>query len=141
MNIAMNPKKSIFYTGYCDSLPSFLKNKVYPTNLVCLVLLCSLGIPFTIISLLYFPKLAIFPGLGSVVVIIVYVLNYHGQIYYSRILVSLMPIILATIYNAYLCKAGEPPISSLYLCQLGLIMIPFVIIDISIHHLFVTLLL
>ncbi len=117
--------------GYNDDLPSYLKRKVFPANLICLILFCSLGIPFTTISLIYFPPLAIFPGLGSFVIIIVFILNYFGQIYFSRFLVSLMPITLATIYNAYLSKTGEQPISSLYLCQIGLIMIPYVIFDVS----------
>ncbi len=125
----MSTIDKILYAGLNKDIPDFLKRRVYPTNLICLLLLFGIALPFTIISIFYFSYLAMFPAVGMVVCVVAIILNVNGGIYYSRFIVSLLPILLGAIYNAYLSNDGEQPLPALYLIELSFTMIPFVIYD------------
>jgi hypothetical protein len=125
----MSKFDKILYAGLTQDLPKYLKRKVFPTNLISLLLLLGVATPFTIISLIYFGPLAIFPALGALVCIAVLIANFNGGLFYSRYVISLLPILLGAIYNAYLSNEGEQPLPALYLIELGFTMIPFVIFD------------
>ena len=121
--------KSVINAGIDHDLPDYLRKKVQPTNVIALLLLTVIAIPFSIVSLFYFPDMAVYPILGGFVCIIVLLINHFGGIYHSRIIISILPITLGAIYNAYLSGPGEPPLPALYLIELSFILIPFVIYD------------
>jgi hypothetical protein len=83
---------NILKLGYDDNMPVYLKRKVLPTNTIALILIFCIGLPFVIISLFYFPSMAIVPGLGALTCVVVLIANYLGAIYYSRIFLSLLPL-------------------------------------------------
>jgi GAF domain-containing protein len=118
--------------GLVHDLPPFLQRKVQPTNVIILLLVFVVAIPFVFITLLFLPKeLAWFPAMGGTICMGVWLMNYFGAIYYSRVIISILPICLAAIYNAYLCGPTEGPIPSLYLIELSFALIPFVIFDLN----------
>ncbi|MGF1636527.1 MAG: GAF domain-containing protein [Cyclobacteriaceae bacterium] len=121
--------KRLLYAGIDHEMPEYLRRKVFPTNVVTLILMFLIAIPFAIISLFYFPFMAIFPSLGALVAIGVLAMNFNGAIYFSRVIISIMPITLAATYQAYLSNPGEEPIASAYLAELSFILVPFVIFD------------
>ncbi len=127
----MSTKNRFLYAGYQEEMPTYLKRKVFPTNLIVLLLLCGISIPFSIISIIYFPSLAIYPASGGLVCVGVMIANFNGGIYYSRVLLAIFPITLGAIYNAYLTNEGDQPLPALYLIELSFTMIPFVIFDLS----------
>ncbi len=127
----MSAVDTILYAGLKEDMPEYLKRRVFPTNLISLLLLFGIALPFTIISVFYFSYLAFFPGVGMVVCVAVMWLNLNGAIYYSRYIISLLPILLGAIYNAYLSNEGEQPLPALYLIELSFTMIPFVVFDLS----------
>src|SRR5687768_8009168 len=90
--------------GLHAGLPAYLARKVLPTNTITLLLLFVVALPFSAITLVYFPALTVYPVGGALVCIGVLWLNYLGAIEYSRLIISLFPILLGAIYNAYLSK-------------------------------------
>lgn len=127
----MNLIDRILVAGLTDDMPKYLRRKVFPTNLIGLLLLCGLAIPFTVISVFYFDFLVLFPAIGVIVCIAVLCWNFVGGIYYTRFVLSIIPILLGGTYNAYLCNEGEQPLPALYLIELSFTMIPFVVFDLS----------
>lgn len=125
----MSTINKVLYAGLNENIPDFLKRRVFPTNLICLLLLFVIALPFSIISAIYFSYLALFPIIGMGVCVGVILLNLNGAIYYSRFIISLLPILLGATYNAYLSNDGEQPLPALYLIELSFTMIPFVIYD------------
>src|SRR5687768_9474618 len=120
---------NIINTGFHDDLPTHLKRKVQTTNVITLLIAFVIGIPFVGISLIYFPFLAIFPGLGVFICFGILLTNHLGGIYYSRIVLALLPVTLGAMYNAYLSGPQDGPIPSIYLIELSFALIPFVIFD------------
>jgi hypothetical protein len=127
----MSAFDKVLYAGYSEDMPEYLKRKVFPTNLISLLLLFGIAIPFTIISVFYFGPLTLFPAIGAIVCVAVIIANFNGGLHFSRYVISLLPISLGAIYNAYLSNTGEQPLPALYLIELGFTMIPFVIFDLS----------
>ena len=121
--------KRIINLGWQEDMPLYLQKRVQPTNIVALIILTVLILPFVVITQVYFSTLLIYPILGAVCCIIVLGLNYLGGIQHSRIVLSLAPILLAAIYNASLSAPEEGPIPSLYLMELCFVLIPFIIFD------------
>ena len=121
--------KSIINAGLRDDLPDYLKRRVRPTNIMALLLLFAISIPFIIISLVYAPPLAIVPSIGGLTCILTIVANKYGGIRYSRIFLAAMPVALGAIYNAFLSNANQEPIGSVFLIELAFSMVIFVVID------------
>lgn len=110
-------------------LPAYLKRRVRPTNILALLLMFAIAIPFIIISLIYAPPLAIVPAVGFVTCVITIIANQMGGIKYSRIFLAMMPVALGAIYNAYLSNAEQEPIGSVFLIELAFSMVIFVVFD------------
>ncbi|MDJ1506405.1 GAF domain-containing protein [Xanthocytophaga agilis] len=119
----------IIDAGSQYDMPEYLRNRVRPTNIICLLVIFALSIPFSGISLIYFPMMAIFPSGAAVVCILVIVSNYYGGIYYSRVVLPVLLLVLSSLYNAYFCDSIADSISSVYLVELSFTLIPFVIFD------------
>jgi GAF domain-containing protein len=122
---------TIIGAGMNENLPVYLQRKVIPTNSIALILIFAIAIPFIIISLVYCPSLAIIPALGGLTCMLVLAVNYFGGIYYSRLLLSILPLLLAASYNAFLCNGSDEPISGVFLTELSFSLIPFVIFDLK----------
>ncbi|MGD1894980.1 MAG: GAF domain-containing protein [Cyclobacteriaceae bacterium] len=121
--------RSIVEAGLRDKLPDYIKKRVQPTNIVALTLATVIAIPFTVITLIYFPNLVVFPVGGAVVSLGCIWINHLGGIKYSRVIICIIPIILGASYNAALSGPTDDPLPSLYLIELSFALIPFVIFD------------
>ncbi len=127
--MAQSLLNKLLYAGNTDDLPVYLKSRVKATNIIALLLLSTIAIPFVGISLIYFPFLAIFPGMGAVISIGVLIANLSGGVYFSRLVISVLPILLAAAYNAYLCGPNDQPIASVILVELSFALVPFILFD------------
>lgn len=120
---------TILDAGSQYDLPEYLKNRVRPTNILCLLLIFALGIPFSIISLIYFPKMALFPSVASLACLLIMVVNAMGGIYYSRVVLPTLLLMLSSLYNAYLSTSMDDAITSVSLVELSFTLIPFIVFD------------
>nr|WKN35496.1 GAF domain-containing protein [Tunicatimonas sp. TK19036] len=125
---------SLINTGSKYDLPVYLQRRVRPTNILCLLVIFVLSIPFVTISLIYFPGMAIFPAGGGLVSILVMIINARGGIYYSRIILPILLLILSSLYNAYFSTSISDSITSVYMVELSFIIIPFIIFDLKEHR-------
>ncbi|MCU0428929.1 MAG: GAF domain-containing protein [Cytophagaceae bacterium] len=125
----MNLLQRALKAGDSPDMPDYLRRKVFPTNLIALILIFGVATPFAIISTFYFGFLAFYPALGGIICLGCVIVNFMGGLYYTRYVISLVPIFLGSIYNAYLSNDGEQPLLALYLLELAFTMIPFVIFD------------
>jgi hypothetical protein len=110
-------------------LPGYLKSRVRPTNLICLLVIFALVIPFIGISLKYFPGMAIMPAAGGLVAVAVIVINYFGGIYYSRLILPVLLLVLSSLYNAYFSNSISESVVGIFLAELSFPLIPFNIFD------------
>ncbi|WP_346750207.1 PAS domain-containing protein [Splendidivirga corallicola] len=111
-------------------VPAYLKRRIQPTNLIAFLLTFVVAIPFTIISYLYLPLITAFiPGFGAAICSTVLVLNHFGWVYYSRLIIAVLPILLGASYNVLLCGPQDEPITGVFLCELSFTFIPLVIMD------------
>jgi len=122
----------IITIGYSEDLPNYLKNRVQPTNTVALLLLFAAGIPFLVLTSLYFPlQLALVPLIGSLTCIGVLLGNNFGGIRYTRPILSLVGVTTGILYNLFLCGPGEEPIPSVFLLTIAFSLVPFVTMDVQ----------
>ena len=107
---------SILHWGYRDDLPEVLQNRVMPTNLVSLLIIFFVGIPFIILTPIYLSaSLTLIPAIGTLICVLVLFLNRLGFIKYTRVVLSLVPSITGFFYNMLLCGPTDGPIPSVYL--------------------------
>lgn len=121
--------ENILNVGANDDIPQYLKIRVRPTNIICLMVIFILAIPFVIISLMYFPRMAIFPAGGGVVAAVVLIINYLGGIYYSRLVLPILLLVLSSLYNAFFSNSISDSIVGVYLVELSFTLIPFIVFD------------
>ncbi len=120
---------SILDAGKQHSVAPYLERRIRPTNVICLLVIFVLAIPFVIISLLYFPKMTVFPAGGGLISIIVIFINRSGGIYYSRVILPILLLVLSSLYNAFFSTGFSDGIVSVYLVELSFTIIPFVLFD------------
>lgn len=125
-----NILEKILNAGAHEHLPKYLTRKVKPTNIVTLILVFTIAIPFIIISLIFIPSLFYIPLAGAVTGVGVIFANLMGGLKYSRIFISVLPVWQVIIYNAFLCGPGDQPISSLFLVAISFMLAPFIMFDI-----------
>lgn len=123
--------KKVINAGWTEDMPKYLKKRVLPTNIIALTVAIVIGIPFTIITYIYFPSLVLLPLSGGVLCGGILLINHLGGIRYSRVLLSLVPISLGAAYNAFLSGPNDDPLPSLYLIELSFALIPFIVFDIK----------
>lgn len=122
--------ETIVGAGYHDDLPNYLKKRVKPTNVVAMLMVGAVAVPFAIITPIYLPKvLTIIPILGILTGLGVLIANYYGGIRYSRLFLAVLPVTQAVLYNMYLCGPTDDPIPSVYLTSLAFALVPFVTFD------------
>ncbi|MEM1409035.1 MAG: GAF domain-containing protein, partial [Bacteroidota bacterium] len=119
----------IFKTGVSKGQATYLQEKVLLTNQIAFIIGLLVAVPFIVISLIYFKPLAIYPTLGVLVCGLVIVLNYLKINTVSRIIMSIAPFLLASIYNGYLTQPGDQPLMTVGTIQLSFMLVPFLVID------------
>ncbi|MEM9674249.1 MAG: GAF domain-containing protein [Bacteroidota bacterium] len=126
----LNILERILNAGSSEQLPKYLIRKVKPTNVVTLILVFTVAIPFVIISLIFIPPLFFIPLAGAITGVGVITANFLGGLKYSRLFISILPIWQVITYNAFLCGPDDQPISSLFLVAISFMLAPFIMFDI-----------
>ena len=120
----------IINAGYSEELPNYLRKRVQPTNIVALIMLVFIGIPFLLLTPIYFPTvLTLCPIIGSLLCMGVIVGNYLGGIRWTRILLGFVGVTTGWCYNMLLSGPQEPPIPGVFLITLSFSLISFVTLD------------
>ena len=120
--------KQILNAGTNDALPQFLNDKIKISNQVALMM-AGVGIFYTIFSIIFYPPLTVYPSFCILFSFGAIVLNYVGLYNISRFLLSTLVILLAYLYHGFLVQPGEGYISSMYVIEFALSVIPWVLID------------
>lgn len=115
--------------GVMESHSTYLRNKIRLSNIVALIIIFCVAVPFLIISLIFFKPLVIIPVLGVVICLAAMFINHLGLIYLGRTIIALVPICLVAIYNAGLATVGETPVVGTYIVEVSFSFVPFVIFD------------
>ncbi|MDN5201101.1 GAF domain-containing protein [Fulvivirgaceae bacterium BMA10] len=126
-----NVFQRVISAGMHRDLPDHLRKRIEPTNVIALIIAGVIGIPFSVISVIYFPSLAIYPESGGALCALCVLLNYYGGIRFTRFIICLVPITLGAIYNSHLSGVDDDPLPALYLIELSFALIPFVIFDLK----------
>ncbi|GEM_PF-780408 len=119
----------ILNAGIQEEQLSHLQKKIRVANSVALIVGLGVSIPFTIISWAYFPPLIPVPILGMIVSLGTIGLNALGLVTLARVIISLLPLILAAIYNVGLTSAGETPVTGVYMVELSFAITVFLVFD------------
>lgn len=120
--------KFILDIGVSEDLETFLKDKIRISNQVAL-LMAGVGLFYTIFSIIFYPPLTIYPAFCILFSFGAIVLNYFGLYHISRFTLSTLVILLAYVYHGFLVQPGEDSISSMYVIEFSLTVIPWVLID------------
>jgi len=107
----------------------FLESKVALCNKISLAIALGVGLPFSVISSIYFPSLTAIPVSGTFISLSVLLINKAGFINLGRMIISLLPLILASAFNAGLTMQGEPPVYGIMMIQLSFSFVPFLVFD------------
>ncbi len=114
--------------GVDSAMSTNHKRKVRLTNMVALLTLL-IGVIYSGILYLYFPSLVIYP-LGCLVgSLVVLALNFYGATAIARFICSFQMLLFTTLFHAYAIQPGEHVITSLYLSQFAMGIIPFLLYD------------
>ena len=120
--------KYITDIGISNDFPIYINHKIKISNQVAL-LMAGVGVCYTVFSIFFYPQLTIYPvfcialSLGAIVLNL---LEYH---LISRFILSVLVILLAYIYHGFLTQPGEYSIASMYVIEIALSVIPWVLID------------
>jgi len=120
---------NITKVGIEDRYPEYLKRKIILSNQIALILFC-LAVGFVFITYIYFRPITYLPLMGVFGSLSTIVFNYLKAPNLARFIISITPISLASIYGAYLSKAGQPflPASSMIILSFSFII--FIIFDV-----------
>lgn len=121
MNIILN-------AGVSDKLPHYLNDKIKISNQVALMM-AGVGLFYTVFSILFYPSLTVYPSACIGFSFGAIVLNYLGLYNLSRFLLSTLVLLLAFIYHGFLVQPDESLITSMYVIEFALSVIPWVLID------------
>ncbi|MFA0960746.1 GAF domain-containing protein [Roseivirga sp. BDSF3-8] len=115
--------------GTNEGLPDYLNNKIRLSNGIALLIIGIVALPFVGISLIHFPGLTWIPVAGGVVCAAAMAMNAVGLPVGSRFLLSILPVILATVYHAYLIPQGEKAEPSIMMIMVSFTFLPLVLFD------------
>lgn len=123
--------KLILESGVRDEQPEHIQRAARLSNIVILSLIFFGALPFTIVSVVYFPKLAYLPAFAAAAFVFAFFLNRYGAVHVSRMLTALVALLTVAMYHFSLCGEQDGPIPSLLLLQLSFAMIVFVLFDLK----------
>jgi len=121
MNLILN-------AGVSEKLHRYLNDKIKISNQVALMM-AGVGLFYTVFSIIFYPPLIIYPAFCIVFSFGAIVLNYLGLYNISRFLLSTLVILMAYIYHGFLVQPDETIITSMYVIEITLSVIPWVLID------------
>ncbi|MCK5701094.1 MAG: GAF domain-containing protein, partial [Cyclobacteriaceae bacterium] len=111
-----------------DVQEHYLNNKIKISNQVALLMAC-VGLTYSVFSIVFYPSLTIYPVFCIVFSFSAIALNYFGLHIISRFLLSALVLLLAFLYHGFLVQPGEDMITSMYMIEFSLTIIPWVLID------------
>lgn len=117
--------------GIEEEYPDYLKRKIIIANMIGLVIAFLVALPFVFISLIFFPPLSYLPIVAIPIALSTLVLNYVKLHTLARVVISLVPICLASIYQAYLSNKGEAVTPGLAMIMLSFSFVILVIFDLQ----------
>lgn len=115
--------------GVSSDYPEYLNRKIFISNTLAIILALVVGAPFVVISLVFFRPLTFLPAIAIPLAFFTFLFNYLRLHRLARVWISLMPILLAAIYEAYLSKAGQAVIPGLAMIVLSFSLVIFVVFD------------
>lgn len=118
----------ILNAGVRDDLDQYLIDKIKISNQIALIM-AGVGIFYTVFSIILYPVLTIYPSICIVLSLGAIVLNYLELYNISRFILSTLVILLAYLYHGFLVQPGEDFITSMYIIEFALSVIPWVLID------------
>ena len=120
--------KQILNAGVSDKLHHYLNDKIKISNQVALMM-AGIGLFYTVFSIIFYPSLTVYPSFCIVFSFGAIILNRIGLYNISRFLLSTLVILLAYVYHAFLVQPDEKIITSMYVIEFALSVIPWVLID------------
>lgn len=123
--------KKIIEAGLHREAPDYIKKRIVPVNIITMLLLVTIAIPFAILTLIFVPVLWIFPFAGIMTCVGVLIANALGGIKYSRFFVAALPVYEINLYNAYLSTPEQNPLTGPFLVALGFIMVTILVFDLK----------
>lgn len=87
------------------------------------------GACYAVFSYIFYPSLIVYPLACVVISLLALALNKTSWNDVSRLVLSVLVMALAFVYHAFLVQPGEPIIYSLYVIQMSLSVIPWVLFD------------
>ncbi len=121
--------KNILAIGLKNEMPIYEQRRVRTANSVALILIGTLAIPFTILTWVYFPPIALFPLVGGVVCGIYFALTKAGHTRLARFILVAGPALLVAYYNVKLCGPEGSPLTTLTFISMIFIIMSFVLVD------------
>ena len=122
--------RRITQLGIKDEYPTYLKQKIAISNMVALIVAFMVALPFVFISLIFFPPLAYLPIIAIPLALTTLLFNSLGLHTIARIIISLVPVCLASVYQAYLSHKGQAVTPGLAVIMLSFTFVIYVIFDI-----------
>lgn len=120
----------LLYLGIDESLNSYLKDKIYLANAVAL-LFQGIGIAYFVISWFLAPKLIFIPLIGANLAgMMVLLLNAQKLHYLSRLVMSITPSFLGTVYIGAVVQTGELPVTAAFFTIISFTFISFILTDV-----------
>jgi hypothetical protein len=87
------------------------------------------GACYAVFSHIFYPSLIIYPIACVIISLLALALNKTSWNDVARLVLSVLVMALAFVYHAFIVQPGEPIIYSLYMIQMSLSVIPWVLFD------------
>ena len=121
--------KKLLTIGLHAEMPTHKQRRVKAANLITLIVLGTLAVPFTVLSWIYYPPIAWLPLLGVVVGLAYYVLTAAGRTQLARFILVVGPALLVCFYNTNLSGPDGEPLTTLTFISMVFIIMAFVVVD------------
>lgn len=119
----------LFALGIKEDQPKYLSKKIYLSNIITFLVVFLIGIPYSIFSYFMFRSLVFIPMAAIVICAFVILLNYLGFNKIARIIIGVLPMLMAQFFVAYLIPPNGTQYFQMYVIAMGLSVIPFLIFD------------
>ncbi|MGB3181497.1 MAG: GAF domain-containing protein [Cyclobacteriaceae bacterium] len=121
-------EKYWFRSDKYTNLPAYVQAKIRIANCVALLLFMIMA-GYAVFSLFAYPSLTWLPSAAFVLLLVAQMLIYfNGHLGY-RIVLCILPTLVAAGYHGYLASDGAPPIPSIWLFQMAFLLLPLMLFD------------
>ncbi len=115
--------------GVDEDYPEYLQRKITISNTVAVIIAFLVALPFVFISFIFFRPLTFLPIIAIPIALTTLLFNLARLHNLARIVISLVPVCLAAIYQGYLSKAGMAVTPGMAMIMLSFSFVIFVIFD------------